>query len=224
MEETNDSFMLARRYPVLMNFVHPLHAVIPGVQGRILAVLAETTAELNLRTIARIANVSQAQASRVLPGLVSLGLVDRREAPPSALFRLVREHIAAGPILALSRSRPRMIEEMRQIAEGLPLAPVSVVVFGSFARGDAEEESDIDTLMVRPLGIDDSDQGWSSTVQQWIDQVASVSGNSVEVLEVGEADLPARLASKRTVWLEIGRDGIVIHGSSLESLEPAAHG
>ena len=50
-----------------MDFVHPVEAVIPGAQGRVLAVLVDTTAELNLRTIARLAGVSLAQASRVLP-------------------------------------------------------------------------------------------------------------------------------------------------------------
>ena len=77
-----------------MDFRRPVEAVIPGVQGRILGVLAETTAELNLRSIARLSGVSPAQASRVLPELVALGLVERREAPPSALFALVDEHVA----------------------------------------------------------------------------------------------------------------------------------
>jgi DNA-binding MarR family transcriptional regulator len=61
-----------------VDFPRPVEAVIPGAQGRILAVLAEKTGELNLRTIARLANVSPAQASRVLPDLVALGLVERR--------------------------------------------------------------------------------------------------------------------------------------------------
>ena len=60
-----------------MDFVHPIEAIIPGVQGKVLAVLAETTADLNMRTIARLADVSAAQASRVLPDLVELGLVER---------------------------------------------------------------------------------------------------------------------------------------------------
>ena len=64
-----------------MDFVHPVQAFIPGAQGRILAVLAETTAELNLRTIARLSGVSLAQSSRVMPVLVDLGVVERREAP-----------------------------------------------------------------------------------------------------------------------------------------------
>ncbi|MGQ0847732.1 MAG: nucleotidyltransferase domain-containing protein [Actinomycetota bacterium] len=202
-----------------MDFVRPLAAVLPGVQGRILAVLAETSAELNLRTIARLAVVSEAQASRILPRLVSLGLVERHEAPPSALFRLLPEHIAVGPIVALARSWDRMLEASRGIAERLPLRPASIVVFGSFARGEAELGSDIDTLLVRPLGIDESDETWAATVQQWIDRVSMVSGNRVEVLEVGEAEVAARLASQQTVWQEISRHGILVDGSLLDSLQ-----
>jgi predicted nucleotidyltransferase len=198
-----------------MDFIHPLQTIVPGVQGRILAVLAETTAELNLRAIASIASVSEAQASRVLPGLVAVGVVQRREAPPSALFRLVRGHIAAGPILALSRSRDRMIQEMRQIAEGLPVSPASVIIFGSFARGEADADSDIDTLLVRPSGIGESDEAWYASVQQWIDRVGEVSGNRVEVLEASEDEVPARLDRGGSVWQDIERDGLIIHGTSL---------
>ncbi|HEX6299608.1 MAG TPA: nucleotidyltransferase domain-containing protein [Acidimicrobiia bacterium] len=207
-----------------MDFIHPLQAVVPGVQGRILAVLAETTAELNLRTIASIADVSEAQVSRVLARLVAVGVVERREAPPSALFRLVRGHIAAGPILALSRSRDRMIHEMRQIAEGLPVAPASVIIFGSFARGEADAESDIDTLLVRPTRIDESNESWSASVQQWIERVGEVSGNRVEVLETDEDDVPARLDREGSVWQDIERDGLIIHGPPLDSFRSLSHG
>ena len=207
-----------------MDFVRPLQSVIPGVQGRILAVLAETTAELNLRTIASIAGVSEAQASRVLPGLVSIGLVERREAPPSALFRLVREHVVAGPVLALARSRDRMIEEMRPIAEGLAIPAASVIVFGSFARGQADAESDIDTLMIRPRGISELDEAWSASVQQWIDRVGEVSGNRVEVLEADEDEVPARLDRGGSVWRDIERDGLIIYGTPLDSYRSVSRG
>jgi predicted nucleotidyltransferase len=207
-----------------MDFIHPLQTMVPGVQGRILAVLAETTAELNLRTIASIAKVSEAQASRVLPGLVAVGVVERREAPPSALFRLVRDHIAAGPILALSRSRDRMIQEMRQIAESLPVSPASVIIFGSFARGEADAKSDIDALMIRPSGVDESDEAWSASVQHWVDRVGEVSGNRVEVLEADEDDVPARLDRGGSVWQDIERDGLIVLGTSLDSFRSVVGG
>jgi predicted nucleotidyltransferase len=207
-----------------MDFVRPIEAVIPGVQGRILAVLAETSADLNLRTIARLSGTSVAHASRVLPDLVSLGLVERREAPPSALFRLVREHVIVDALVLVARSRDRMIERMKTIASELPLAPLSVIVFGSFARGEADDKSDIDTVLVRPEGIDESDEAWSASIQEWKDSVARVSGNRVEVLEVSAADIAGRLGGRRQVWKDIRADGLVVHGISLAELAVAGHG
>jgi len=206
-------------YGVGMDFLRPIEAVIPGVQGRVLAVLAETTAELNLRTIARLSGVSHAQVSRVLPGLVELGLVERREAPPSSLFRLVPEHIAAGPLVALARGRDGVIEEMGRVAAMLPMAPVSVIVFGSFARGEADVESDIDAVFVRPMGVDESDETWADSVEQWRTEVHRISGNSVEVLEVGSDEIRGRLGSRQQVWSDIRRDGVVVHGLSIAELE-----
>ena len=212
------------RYSVGMDFVRPIEAVIPGVQGRVLAVLAETTAELNLRTIARLSGVSLAQVSRVLPGLVDLGLVERREAPPSSLFRLVPEHVAAGPLVSLARARDGVIEEMRRVAAALDVAPVSVIVFGSFARGEADAESDIDTVFVRPMSIDESDEAWADSVEQWRSQIRRISGNPVEVLEVGSDEIGARLRSRQPVWRDIRREGIVVHGQALDEFAEARVG
>jgi DNA-binding transcriptional ArsR family regulator len=205
-------------YNVDMNFVHPIEAVIPGVQGRVLAVLAETTAELNLRTIARLSDVSLAQASRVLPGLVDLGLVERREVPPSSLFRLVREHVAAGPLLALARARAVVVEEMGHAGAELPVVPLSVIVFGSFARGEADEESDIDIVLVRPADVDEFNEAWSASVEQWKDRVGRTTGNRVEVLEIGSKEVAARLHSRQTVWHDIRHEGIVVHGLGIDEL------
>ncbi len=202
-----------------MEFVRPIEALIPGVQGRVLSVLTETTTDLNLRTIARLADVSVAQASRVLPHLVGLGLVERRELPPSSLFRLVREHAAAGPLLSLARVRDAVVEEMGRTAGDLPVVPVSVIVFGSFARGEADVQSDIDTVLVRPADVEESDDAWSASVEQWRDTVRRVSGNPVEVLEVRSNEIARRLHSRRQIWHDIRRDGLVVHGLSIDELE-----
>ena len=119
----------------------PVQAVIPGAQGQILAVLAETSAEVNLRTIARLSSVSVAQTSRSLPALVQLGIVERREVPPSALFRLVEEHVAAQAILALGRARQTVLEELGRAALQLSTRPTSVLVFGSLARGKPAQKA-----------------------------------------------------------------------------------
>ncbi len=207
-----------------MDFVRPVEAIVPGVQGRVLSVLAETTADLNMRTIARLADVSLSQASRVLAPLVELGAVERRDVPPSSLFRLVHQHVAVGPLLALARSRDVLISEMGRIASRLPVPPLSTIVFGSFARGEADTESDIDTVLVRPAGVDESDELWSESVEQWRASVHRASGNRVEVLEVGVGEVAALLDSRRQVWRDIRRDGLVVQGLSLAELEGGSSG
>ena len=150
-----------------MDFVRPIEAIVPSAQGRVLAVLVETTAELNLRTIAQLSGVSQAQTSRLLPELVDLGVVERREVPPSSLFRLVPEHIASRALLALARSDEAVVDEMGRLARDLPHPPVSVIAFGSFARREADADSDIDVVIVRPVEIDEDDDAWITSLDSW---------------------------------------------------------
>ena len=201
-----------------MDVGHPVEAIIPGAQGRILAVLANTSAELNLRTVARLSGVSLAHASRVLPGLVDLGIVERREAPPSALFRFVPEHVAARVITALTHTRQAILDELGETAGALDTAPASVIVFGSVARGDATVDSDVDVVLVRPATVDDEDPGWRRGIDEWRDHARRLTGNSIEILEVDERDVGARLRSRKAVWGAIISEGVVVHGASLDSL------
>jgi len=201
-----------------VDFVHPVQAVIPGAQGRVLAVLAETTAELNLSTLARLADVSVAQASRVVPGLVELGLVERREVRPSSLFRLARENVAAQAVINLARSRDTALSRIGAAADSLPLSPVSIIVFGSFARSEADEQSDVDAIVVRPDDVPEDDDAWASAVECWRNEARAITGNRVEVLEVSYAEVRTRLASDMALWRDVIRDGIAVHGLEIDEL------
>jgi hypothetical protein len=201
-----------------VDFVRPIEAIVPGAQGRVLSVLAETTAELNLRTIAQLAGISQAQASRLLPDLVALGVVERREVPPASLFRLVPEHIASQALLALARSTDTVFDEMGRLAAALPHPPMSVIVFGSFARREADADSDIDVVMVRPAEVDEDDDAWSTSIEVWRRDVRLLTGNPVEVLEVSADKAAAKLAGRSQVWADIRRDGRVVHGFDVDEL------
>lgn len=185
-----------------------------------LAVLAETTAELNQRTIAQLAGISQAQASRLLPDLVALGVVERREVPPAFLFRLVPEHVASQALLALARATDAVLDEMGRLAGALPRPPASVIVFGSFARREAEVDSDIDVVVVRPAQVDEDDDAWSASLEAWRRDVRRLTGNPVEILELSVDEAAAKLAGHTQVWADIRRNGRVIHGLSLDELRP----
>ena len=201
-----------------MDFVQPVQTVIPGVQGRILGVLAQTSAELNLRTIARLSRVSIAQASRVLPNLVGLGMVERREVPPSTLFRLREEHVASWAVLALAGARQTVLEQLGRTAGALAPPPASLIVFGSLARGEARADSDIDVIVVRPAEVAEEDEGWASAIEEWRRNARRLTGNAVEMIEVGEHEIARLLESRKPLWMEVVREGSVIFGRSLREL------
>jgi predicted nucleotidyltransferase len=206
-----------------VDFVAPLEALIPGAQGRILTVLAQTSGELNLRTIARLSGVSIAQASRVLPVLVDLGVVERREVPPSSLFRLVEDHVASRAVMALAGARQTVLDELGRSAKELSPAPTSVIVFGSLARGEADSASDVDVVVVRPDHVDEDDEAWVAGIERWRQRARRLTGNPVEVVEVSDADVARLLRGRRQLWIDVNRDSVVVFGRPLPELKARRH-
>ncbi len=207
----------------IVDFVRPIEAVIPGAQGRILAVLVETTAPLNLRTLARLAGVSPAQASRVMPGLVDLGLVERYEVPPSSQFLLARSNVAAQAVIELARSRETASERIGLAAASMATRPESVIVFGSFARGEADVESDIDVVVVRPDSVDEDNDEWANALETWRDEARVITGNPVEVVEVSLSEASSKVRGRTEFWRNVRRDGVSIYGLSLDQIAEAVH-
>lgn len=207
-----------------VDFVRPVQSLIPGAQGRVLDVLARTTAELNLGTVARLAGISPAQASRVLPRLVALGVVERRDVPPSSQYRLVRENLMAQAVVDLVDVRERTTDRLRVLAGAIRPAPASLVLFGSLARGEADADSDIDVLVVRRADVDGDGERWNHTLGDWLVEARRATGNAVNHLEVSAAEVPARLRSRKPLWRDVQRDGVVLLGKPLEQLaEPGRH-
>ncbi len=201
-----------------MDFSRPVEAVVPDAQGRILAVLCRTSAELNLRTLADLSGVSLAHAARVVPRLVELGMVDRREAPPSVLVRIVPEHLAVRPLLALARLRDGLIDEMRRSAKRIRPAPANITLFGSLARGDGDAASDPDLVIVRAAGVAEDDSTWEKTVATYQERIARVSGNPVNRIDVSVDEVPRLARSRAGLWQAVRHEGIAIFGSSFDDL------
>lgn len=201
-----------------MDFTRPVEAVVPGAQGRILAVLCRTSAELNLRTLADLSGVSLAHAARVVPRLVELGMVDRRDVPPSVLVRIVPEHLAVRPLLAIAGLRDSLLEELRHSAKRIRPAPANITLFGSVARGDGDVASDLDLVIVRAAGVAEDDPTWERTVTSFVERIGRVSGNPVNRIDVGVDEVPRLTRSRATLWRAVRREGITVVGRSLDDL------
>jgi predicted nucleotidyltransferase len=195
-----------------------VEAVIPGVQGRVLGVLARADTELTMRSVAQLGGVSVNRAVVVLNDLIRLGLVQRREVGPAALVHLDRENEAARTVLALQDVSTNVVRRLRSIAGSVQPAPASLILFGSFVRGQASADSDLDALAVRPrdVGVDNPD--WNESLGQWSDKATRIAGSPVNLVVVGEDELPALLRRRRSVWGDIASEGTVITGVSLDEL------
>ena len=142
--------------------------------------------------------------------------------PPSSLFQLNRTNLAARLVVELSRSRDLALDAMGAAAAELPAPPSSVIIFGSFARREADRHSDIDAVIVRPDGIDADDDAWTAGVEQWREAVRAITGNAVEVVEANQPEAAEKLTSKRPLWRDVARDGVVVHGATLDQLRATA--
>jgi len=201
-----------------MDFVRPIEAVIPDAQGRLLAVLSRTTGELNLTTLAELSGVSLAHAARVVPRLVELGMVERREVPPSVLVRIVPEHLAVRALLALDDLRDALLDELHRSAKRIRPAPENITLFGSVARGDGDALSDLDLLIVRAAGVAEHDPAWERAVAAFVERIGRVSGNPINWIEAAVDEVPRLTRSRSTLWRAVRREGIEILGRSLDDL------
>lgn len=198
-----------------MDLCRPVEVLIPDAQGRVLGALARTTEEMTLTTLADLSGVSLAHAARIVPRLVELGVVERREVPPAVLVRLVPDNLAARVLLSLAELRHTLLDELRESAHKLGPAPAHVTLFGSFARGDGDAASDIDVVVVRPIAITEDETGWSESIARWEAHVRRVSGNAVNRIEVAEDEVAKLMKSRRPLWQAIRREGIALQGLPL---------
>jgi predicted nucleotidyltransferase len=204
---------LCRCFPtmVAVDYSRPLETVIPGTAGKVLGVLARTHAELPIRRVAQLGGVSRDRASIEIRRLVGLGVVSRREVAGASLVKLERTNAAALALLALADARSTAISRLSELAKSIKPAPASLVVFGSFARGTDDAESDLDVLVVRSDDAEPDDPSWLDSFGNWQDLARVVVGNPVNVIETSRHELGA-LARTRSLWRTIVDDAITLAG------------
>jgi predicted nucleotidyltransferase len=170
--------------------------------------------ELTMRTVARLAGTSIGQTSLVVGRLVDLGLVTRRDVGRASLIGLERRNEAARAILALANLRERVVSRLRAEATKIKPPPASLIVFGSFARGEARAGSDLDVLVVQAHERYWNDDDWIDALGRWQDAARVIAGNPVNLIELDMEELP-KAAPEGSLWRAIADEGIVLAGASL---------
>lgn len=195
-----------------MDLSNPIRSVIPSAQGDVLAVLARTQQPLTGRRVAALTDgrVSQKGVNLALRALVNAGLVIAEHHPPAKLYRLNRRHLAANSIEALASLRETLIDAMRGHLDTWRFPAWGAWLFGSAARGDGDDDSDIDVLIVRPLGVDDAHPDWLDQIEHFIADVTAWSGNRCQVVEYDVAEFKALLSRNDRLARDLRAYGVAL--------------
>lgn len=195
-----------------MDFRHPLAVVTPTLDGDVLTALARANQEFSGRQLARqIGHGSPEGVRRAADRLVTQGIVRRRTAGPAHLYQLNRDHVAAPWIEGLAGIRTQLIDRLRDLIDSWEHPPLVVLIFGSAARGEARESSDIDILVIRHGDCDPESEPWQDQVMTLRQQATAWAGNDTRLLEYSEDELAT--ASAEPVLEDALRDGIELFGS-----------
>jgi predicted nucleotidyltransferase len=203
-----------------MTLGKPLEDLVAPDKAMVLTVLERAGQPLTGRTIAALTGtVSQPTTSRLLIDLVRRGLVMK---VPGG-YEINRDHLAYQAVVMLLDARDELQRRVAQDVAAWEIPPLSVVLFGSAARGQETVDSDIDLLVVRPSAVPSEDQHWAMSVVNLSERVGRWCGSPCEVLEYSPDELAELRRSDDPLIAALFRDGITFAGASLDELFETIH-
>ena len=182
----------------------------------VLRVICGALTALNVREIARRAGTDAGHTSRVLRELAASGLLIGRGIGRATTYEL------AAPDLPLTRQlaglfeaeAQRFDEAIGELAAALP-ETISVVLFGSEARGEAHAGSDTDLLIVVPEKASDMENRLSEACMA----ISSRYGLALSWQLADLAEIRAWEASDSALWRNILDEGVRLRGEPLRRLQ-----
>jgi len=202
-----------------MDLAMPLAVVTPTLDAAVLHALADTTARASGAQVHRMAGTGSPDGvRRVLTRLVAQGIVLAEEHPNATLYLLNRDHVAADAIVALTRLRSTIIDRITDAVSHWSPEPVHASLFGSFARGEATTNSDIDILVViGPASAADQDTR-ATQIDQLSADVLRWTGNRGHIVDPTPDTLAAMIAAQDPLLVSWRTDHINLVGIRLLDL------
>ncbi len=198
-----------------MDLGSPVFDVAPAVRGALLQALARLEQPVTRRRLAAAAGVAPGNASAVIEELIQVGLVSETVAGRSSMVVLNRNHLAAGPVLALAGLRGELIRRLRERLSAWPELN-GAWLFGSVARGDADSDSDVDLLIVAD---DLQSPGLHERLSRLQADVRSWTGNDLQLVEHSPSSWRKLVRAKNPLVEQIRLDGIALAGDASTLLE-----
>jgi predicted nucleotidyltransferase len=187
---------------VLLN--EPFGGLIHGARGAVLSILLRTDARLTGRQVHALVSDRHSlwSVQEALKAWAQLGVVHTETIGRAVVHAINEDHYTVAPLRSLLDPIAALTKTAAQIA-GEDVE--AVIVFGSVARGEAKERSDIDLAVI-------AQSGWDGRVALE-DAVRKRLGNDCDVLVFTAKEFTSLAAAHEPVVDKILGDGIPLIGT-----------
>lgn len=189
-----------------------------GTTGRIkiLRRLEQAPQPLSGRQVAELTGLTHRGATQAIAPLIKAGVVRERKVGRAHQYSLQKDNIIARdiilPALAAERHLRAAVED--DVTTLFAKDTVSLLMFGSYARGDETWQSDVDILAITSTAAKKSD------VERLAESAAATFRNkygamlSVHILSLNEL----RRKKQPTFMAQAVKDGILLYGANPKDL------
>ncbi|MFH1127857.1 MAG: nucleotidyltransferase domain-containing protein [Candidatus Omnitrophota bacterium] len=186
---------------------------------KILRFLVKSQAQLNGREIAKNVDLSHVKVHTALKDLTKQGVVNMHSVGSSLVYWLNEEHVLVKEIIRPAFEKEEgVFGHIVQIIvkEIKPPRPLSVILFGSFAKGGASSDSDIDIVIIYPRSK--SKPLISEELSEAGKKVTLLFGNQLASTALSINEFQNKLKKNDAFINEIVRTGKVIYGKNISEL------
>lgn len=169
-----------------MELSHPADDLFGRNTARVLQRLSLVRGGLTGRRISELSLVPLGSTQRILRRLVDMGLLTVQPAGRANVYSLNRSHLL-WPVVDSALNVPLQIEGMIAETVHRHVGDSAVVaIYGSFARGEAGPDSDIDILIVWLVELAENLR--ISALDELNERLESATGNRIEIVDLPLSD------------------------------------
>ncbi len=197
---------------------YPLDSVL-GSRGRVkcLRRLVLYGVERTALALARDIGLSHRATTMALEALVEAGLVRVKRAGRARLYEAnLKRSVNSGILLpAFRKEKDLVVGIVEEMKAAVKRAPLSVVLFGSRARGESTRGSDLDLLVVvNPL----HKNRFARTAGTVAESIRDKHGISADILIETPRTLSTMKRKRAPLWNALLKEGETIYGPSLKEI------